>query len=76
MMVLEIKIYPIKLRTNNFLENPRKHIKVYVTLTVRNAGYIYIYKYEGESKENLKSAIKIGNTARFSCKLTTVILMV
>ena len=32
--------------------------------------------YEGESNENLKSAIKILNTARLSCKLTTVILMV
>jgi len=33
-------------------------------------------KHEGESNENLKSAIKIRNTARLSCKLTTVILMV
>ena len=32
--------------------------------------------YEGESYENLKSAIKIRNTARWSCKLTTMILMV
>jgi hypothetical protein len=32
--------------------------------------------YEGESNENLKSAIKIRNTVRLSCKLTTVILMV
>jgi len=32
--------------------------------------------YKGESNENLKSAIKIQNTARLSCKLTTVILMV
>jgi hypothetical protein len=32
--------------------------------------------YEGESNENLKSAIKIRNTARLSCKLTAVILMV
>ena len=32
--------------------------------------------YEGESNENLKSAIKIRNPARLSCKLTTVILMV
>ena len=31
---------------------------------------------EEESNENLKSAIKIRNTARLSCKLTTVILMV
>jgi len=34
------------------------------------------YLYEGESNENLKSAIKIRNTARWSCKLTTVLLMV
>ena len=32
--------------------------------------------YEGESNENLKSGIKIRNTARLSCKLTTMILMV
>jgi len=32
--------------------------------------------YEGESNENLKSAIKIRNTARLSYKLTTMILMV
>jgi len=32
--------------------------------------------YEGESNENLRSVIKIRNTARLSCKLTTVILMV
>ena len=35
-----------------------------------------IYLYEGASNENLKSAIKIRNTARSSCKLTTMILMV
>jgi len=33
-------------------------------------------EYEEESNENLKSAIKIRNTARLSCMLTTVILMV
>jgi hypothetical protein len=32
--------------------------------------------YEGDSNEKLKSAIKIRNTARFSCKLATVLLMV
>jgi hypothetical protein len=32
--------------------------------------------YEGYSNENLKSAIKIQNTARLSCKLTIMILMV
>jgi len=32
--------------------------------------------YEGESNENLKIVIKIRNTARLSCKLATVILMV
>jgi len=32
--------------------------------------------YEGESKVNLKSAIKILNTARLSCKLIKMILMV
>jgi len=33
-------------------------------------------KYEGESNENLKSAIEIQNTSRLCCKLTKVILMV
>ena len=32
--------------------------------------------YEGQSNEYLKSAIKIRNTSRLSCKVTTVILMV
>jgi hypothetical protein len=32
--------------------------------------------YEGHSNENLKSAIKIQNTAPLSCKLTIMILMV
>jgi hypothetical protein len=32
--------------------------------------------YEGDSNENVKSAIKIQNTARLSCKLTIMILMV
>jgi len=32
--------------------------------------------YEEESNENLKRSIKIRNTARLSCKLTTMILMV
>ena len=31
---------------------------------------------EGVSNENIKSAIKIRNTALLSCKLTTMILMV
>jgi hypothetical protein len=32
--------------------------------------------YEGDTNENLKSAIKIQNTARLSCKLTTMMPMV
>jgi hypothetical protein len=32
--------------------------------------------YEGDSNENLKSAIKIKKTVRLSCKLTVMILMV
>ena len=32
--------------------------------------------YEGESNENLKITIKIRKTVRFSCKLTTMTLMV
>ena len=34
------------------------------------------YLYEGELNENLRSAIKVRNTAPLSCKLTTVILMI
>jgi hypothetical protein len=34
------------------------------------------FLYEGDSNENLKSAIKVPNTAQFSCKLATVFLMV
>jgi hypothetical protein len=34
------------------------------------------FMYEGDSNENRKSAIKIQNTARLSCKLTIMILMV
>jgi hypothetical protein len=35
-----------------------------------------LYLYKVESNENLKSAIKIRNTARLSCKLVGIILMV
>jgi hypothetical protein len=38
--------------------------------------FYYTAIYERESNENLKSAIKIRNTAHLSCKLTTMILMV
>jgi len=34
------------------------------------------FMYGGESNENLKSVIKIQNTDRLSCKLTTMILVV
>jgi len=34
-----------------------------------------VENYEGESSENFKSAIKIRNTARLSCELTTMTLM-
>ena len=35
-----------------------------------------ILSYEGEANENVKSMIKILNTARLSCKLATMILVV
>jgi hypothetical protein len=35
-----------------------------------------LLKYEGDSNEYLKSAIKIRNTVRLTCKLTTMIPMV
>jgi hypothetical protein len=38
--------------------------------------YIYVYIHEGDSNEKNKSAIKIQNTARLSCKLTIMILMI
>ena len=43
---------------------------------VWTAWYKKAKMYEGESNENLKSAIKIRNTGGLSCKLTTTILMV
>ena len=65
-------------------KNLKKHVKTDRYLNgMRNFRYNSTdntahvrYKHEGESNENLKSAIKIRNTARLSCKLTTVILMV
>jgi len=57
-MVLEIKIYRIKLRTNNFLENPRKRINVYVTLTIRNAGCADIRIYR--MSQNLCHKLFLG----------------
>jgi hypothetical protein len=36
----------------------------------------FVRNYEGHSNENLKSAIKNQNTARLSCKLTIMILIV
>jgi hypothetical protein len=46
----------------------------YETITYSNI-YMFLY-YEGDSNENIKSAIKIQNTARLSCKLTIMILTV
>jgi len=37
-IVLEIKVYLTKLRINNFLENPRKRINVYVHLQSETQG--------------------------------------
>jgi len=48
--------------------------KIYLQVTEKFRSLLL--SCEGESNENLKSAIKIRNTARLSCKLTTVILMV
>jgi hypothetical protein len=45
-------------------------------LKIQNSATLTYSNYEGESNENLKSAIKIQNTAQLSCKLITVILMV
>jgi hypothetical protein len=47
-------------------------IRIYEEL-IGNAKF---YMYKVESNENLKSAIKIRNTARLSCKLAGMILMV
>ena len=48
------------------------------TCTLNDAGKKVLKQnnYEGESTENIKSAIKIRNTARLSSKLITVILIV
>jgi hypothetical protein len=43
---------------------------------MNNAWKNAVLHYEGESNENLKSAIKIPNTTRLSYKLATVILTV
>jgi len=44
---------------------------------LKRSGYNFeSTEYEGESNETLKSAIKIRNTTRLSCKLTTMTLMV
>jgi hypothetical protein len=48
-------------RANVYLHKPRQYSIAY---------------YEGDSNENVKSAIKIQNTAPLSCKLTIMILMV
>ena len=56
----------------NFLEFRNKRTEIHES---RHTGSSQT-NYEGESNENLKSAVKIRNTARLSCKLTTVILMV
>jgi hypothetical protein len=47
-----------------------------ISLIKTNLPFYVKYIYEGESNENLKCATKILNTARLSCKLTTMILMV
>jgi hypothetical protein len=53
----------------------------YVTVpcfTVQNYGsgyFNFLGIYQGDSNENLKSAIKIKNTARLSCKWTIMIFM-
>jgi hypothetical protein len=39
--------------------------------TITGGYWRWCIRYGGESNENLKSAIKIQNTARLSCKLTT-----
>jgi hypothetical protein len=56
-----------------------KRLKLYnvlPTLSVRQVYYKVNSTYEGDSNENFKSAIKIQNTARLSCKLTIMIFMV
>jgi hypothetical protein len=45
-------------------------------ISLRVANCTYMTCYEGDSNENLKSAIKIRNAAQLSHKLTIMILMV
>ena len=53
------------------------HINIFKKITFYTfMSYKSILLYEGESNENLRSAIKIRNNALLSCKLATVILMV
>ena len=46
-------------------------------LDLKTSQFLLLCRYiQGRANENLKSAIKFRNTARLSCKLTTMILMV
>jgi hypothetical protein len=47
-----------------------------ITVYLLLAHPVLVDLYEGQSNENLKSAIKIRNTPRLSRKLATLILMV
>jgi hypothetical protein len=53
------------------------HLHMLCSMSLENSGCTYLACriYEGDSNENLKSAIKIWNTARLFCKLTTVLLV-
>jgi hypothetical protein len=50
--------------------------RIILVVIVQINQYNAIASYEGESNETIKSVIKNRNTARLSCRLATVILMV
>jgi len=66
----------------HILQNQYEYGQINSTMTLlkplNNPNLLLPYElyYEGESNENRKSAIKIRNTVRLSCKLTTMIFMV
>ena len=68
-----IKITKKNCMTWNF---PLPRITINIVLSQASIWVSQTPKYKGQSNENLKSVIKIWNTAWLSCNLTTMMLMV
>jgi hypothetical protein len=53
------------------------HLEIVPVMNYSKASHLsFPVNYDGEANEDVKSAVKILNTARVSFKLTTVILVV